>query len=143
MYLLVLMVHNWFKTILNQLCTIGTNKYMYHKWKNHTAIENPPVKRKKLWRCVGKTYLMVLMLCNKNHFLKMVLMVHNWFKTILSQLFTIYLLVLMVHNWFKTILNQLCTIGTNKYMYHKWKNHTAIENPPVKRKKLWRCVGKT
>jgi hypothetical protein len=27
----------WYKTILNQLCTIGTNKYMYHKWKNHTA----------------------------------------------------------------------------------------------------------
>ena len=30
---MVLMVHNWFKAILNQLCTISTNKYMYHKWK--------------------------------------------------------------------------------------------------------------
>ena len=37
MYFMVLMVHNWFKAILNQLCTIGTNKYMYHKWKNHRA----------------------------------------------------------------------------------------------------------
>ena len=55
MYLMVLMVHNWFKAILNQLCTIGTNKYIYHKWKNHTAIDNPPVKRKKFWSCVTKT----------------------------------------------------------------------------------------
>jgi hypothetical protein len=131
MYLMVLMVHNWYKAILNQLCTIGTNKYMYHKGKNHTAIDSP----KNPFSFIDKQYFYHSLDVSGEkqrqsllwYMYLLVPMVHNWFKIVLYQLHNKnhFLMVLMVHDWYKTFLNQLCTISTIKYIDgdtggHKW-----------------------